>query len=80
VSENSYNALAVHKCDCNATDTPLDWCSSARRREQLIAEIGALQAQLDRLGHEAGEVDFSTQQTCREMIHSRQQLFLALRR
>jgi hypothetical protein len=45
-----------------------------------MAEIQALEEQLAQLEESKSEIDFSLRQTCREMIHSRQQLFLQLRR
>ena len=58
--------------------TGLDRQSSERLREQLIAEIHALEDQLAALQDGGDRVDFSMQQTCREMIHSRQQMFRKL--
>ncbi len=58
----------------------MDWCRSAELREQLVAEIHALEERLAELEMLESRIDFSLRQTCREMIHSRQQLFLRLRR
>lgn len=58
---------------------PMDRVRSARIQDQLIAEIQQLEAELAALQDCAGRVDFSKQQTCREMIHSRQQFYLKLR-
>ena len=58
---------------------PLDTASSARLRDQLMGEIQVLEAELSALQDGDGQIDFSRQQTCREMIHSRQQLYLKLR-
>ena len=58
----------------------MDWCRSAELREQLVAEIHALEEKLAELEEREAQIDFSLRQTCREMIHSRQQLFLQLRR
>lgn len=80
MSDNNYKRLGLHKSDCIDPNNPLDWCRSTQLREQLIAEINALEAQLATLEEGAEQVDFSLQQTCREMIHSRQQLYLQLRR
>ncbi|MEP5764060.1 MAG: hypothetical protein ABJ308_05685 [Halieaceae bacterium] len=80
MSDNNYQRLGLHKSDCIDLDNPLDWSRSTRLREQLVEEIQALEEQLASLQDCEGEVDFSQQQTCREMIHSRQQLFLQLRR
>ena len=57
----------------------LDRAGSARLRERLVAEIQQLRAELSALQASDDAVDFSMQQTCREMIHARQQLFLKLR-
>jgi hypothetical protein len=80
VPDNSFEVLELHKCDYHESDNPLDWCASAQLREQLMAEIHALDERLSALRDSLPEMDFSMQQTCREMIHSRQQLFLQLRR
>ena len=78
--DNNYTVLGLHKSDYHDSDNPLDWCRSAQRRDQLIAEIQALEEQLAKLEESEPEIDFSLRQTCKEMIHSRQQLFLQLRR
>lgn len=80
VPDNSYKILELHKCDRHESDTPLDWCRSAQLRDQLVSEIRALEEQMTSLEESKSEIDFSLRQTCREMIHSRQQLFLQLRR
>jgi hypothetical protein len=80
LTDNSYDPLGMHKCDCNAAWTPLDWCRSSQLREQLVEEIHALDRQLEILRGAESSIDFSLQQTCREMIHSRQKLFQQLRR
>jgi len=51
-----------------------------RLREQLISEIHCLDEQLSRLQEAERAIDFSLQQTCREMIQSRQRLFEKIRR
>lgn len=58
---------------------PMDRASSNRLQDQLISEIQALEVELSALQDGSREMDFSRQQTCREMIHSRQQMFLKLR-
>lgn len=77
---NSYDKLELHKSDCGDRDRPLDWCRSARLREQLLTEIHALEERLSALQDCEAEIDYCMRQTCREMIHSRRQLFLHLRR
>jgi hypothetical protein len=80
MSEKSFSSLGLHKSDCPESDAIMDWCSTTRLREQLVAEIGELDKQLARLEALEGCPDFSLQQTCREMIHSRQAMFRQLRR
>jgi hypothetical protein len=80
VSANSYDKLELHKSDCGDAGRSLDWCRSARLREQLLTEIQALDERLSALQECEAGMDYSMRQTCREMIHSRQQLFLQLRR
>lgn len=58
--------------------TSLDRQRSDRLREQLVEEIRALEAQLHAHQESDEPVDFSMRQTCREMIHSRQQMFRKL--
>ena len=77
---NSYDKLELHKSDCGDTGRSLDWCRSARLREQLLSEIRALEERLSALQDCEAGIDYSLRQTCREMIHSRQQLYLELRR
>ncbi len=78
--DNSYHVLRMHKCDYRQADNPLDWCRSAKLREQLVAEIQVLEQRLANIGAEETGIDYSLQQTCKEMIHSRQQLYLQLQR
>jgi hypothetical protein len=80
VPPNSYDKLELHKSDCGDTSHHLDWCRSARLREQLLTEIHALEERLSALQDCEAEFDYSMRQTCREMIHSRQQFYLQLRR
>lgn len=80
MSDCSYEPLGIHKCDCDCNDTQLDWCQSALLREQLIEEIRALDVLYAALQENDGATDFCQQQTCREMIHSRQQLYRQIRR
>ena len=80
MTENAYHVLAAHKCDHHAATTPLDWRMSAQRRELLVQEIRSLQQHLDILTEHEHRANFSARQTCREMIHSRQQLYRQLRR
>lgn len=79
VPDNCYRRLALHKNDCRAAHDPLDWCRGTELREQLVAEISMLECRLAEI-EQAAEMDYSLRQTCREMIHSRQQQYLQLRR
>jgi hypothetical protein len=80
LSANSYQVLGIHKRDCHKFDNPLDWCRCSERREQLLSEITALEQKLAEIESAGAEIDYSLRQTCREMIHSRQQLYLQLQR
>lgn len=77
--DNSYQILDFHKSDYHQPDSPLDWGRSAELREQLVAEISVLACRLAEI-EQAAAMDYSLRQTCREMIHSRQQQYLQLRR
>lgn len=77
---NYYKCLDLEKDIASSLDNPLDPQRSTRLREQLLTEIQALEEQLLALQASEDAIDFSMQQTCREMIHSRQQLYLKLRR
>ena len=74
----------VHESLLSAWPRLLRWqtqdADGAQLRDQLLSEIQALEGQLSALQDSGEAVDFSMQQTCREMIHSRQQLYLKLRR
>lgn len=80
MSDNNYSCLDLEKDFASSADNPLDRRRSTRLREQLLTEIQALEQRLASLQNSEENVDFSMQQTCREMIHSRQQLYLQLRR
>lgn len=80
MSDSNNQRLGLHRSDDIDPNNPLDWCLSSKLREQLVAEIQVLEERLAALQGVSDEIDFSLQQTCREMIHSRQQLFLQLRR
>jgi hypothetical protein len=79
LSDNAYQVLGLHKSDYHRLDNPLDWGRSAELREQLVAQISVLESRLAEI-EQASEIDYSLRQTCREMIHSRQQQYLQLRR
>ena len=76
MADNNYTCLNLEKDVASSLDNPLDPHRSTQLREKLVAEIQALEEQLSALQDSADAVDFSMQQTCREMIHSRQQLYL----
>ena len=78
MADNNYSCLDLEKDFASSVGNPLDRRHCARIREQLLAEIQSLEERLADL--QGDSVDFSLQQTCREMIHSRQQLYLQLRR
>ena len=58
----------------------LDWFGATRLRERLFLEICALDRQCELYEQVDGKIDFSLQQTCREMIHSRRALYRQLGR
>lgn len=49
-------------------------------KEKLLGEIALLDQQMSELEFVSGSTDFSMQQTCREMIHSRKLLYNQLTR
>jgi hypothetical protein len=80
MADNNYSCLDLEKDFATSAGNPLDPHRSTQLREQLLTEIQALEQKLADLQGDEDAVDFSMQQTCREMIHSRQQLYLKLRR
>ncbi len=78
MADNNYTCLNLEKDLATSLDNPLDPQRSTRLREKLVAEIQALEEQLSALQASGDAIDFSMEQTCREMIHSRQQLYLEL--
>ncbi len=78
MADNNYTCLNLEKNPPTSLDNPLDPQRSTQLREKLVAEIQALEEQLSALQASGDAVDFSMEQTCREMIHSRQQLYLEL--
>ena len=80
MADNNYTCLELEKDITPRVDNPLDPQRCTQLRDQLLSEIQALEGQLSALQDSGEAVDFSMQQTCREMIHSRQQLYLKLRR
>lgn len=47
-------------------------------REQLLQELVTLESRMDAIKSAGRPMDFCALQTCREMIHSRRQLFQTL--
>ncbi len=80
MTQNNYDKLNMHKCDCSDKEQPIGWCESAHLREQLLSEISLLQQRLADLEVSTAGIDFSMRQTCKEMIHARQQMFEKIRR
>ena len=80
MTDSAYDVLDLHKSNYIDRDSPLDFCRSARLRDKLMAEIHALEERLATIEESEAGIDFSLRQTCREMIHSRQQLYLQLKR
>jgi hypothetical protein len=78
MADNNYTCLNLEKDVTSSLDNPLDRQRSSQLREKLVAEIQALEEQLSAREASGDAIDFSMQQTCREMIHSRQQLYLEL--
>ncbi len=78
MADNNYTCLNLEKDVASSLDNPLDRRRSTQLREKLVSEIQALEEQLAALEASSDAIDFSMQQTCREMIHSRQQLYLEL--
>ncbi len=78
MADNNYTCLNLEKDLATSLDNPLDPQRSTQLREKLVAEIQALEEQLSALQASGEAIDFSMEQTCREMIHSRQQLYLEL--
>ena len=72
--------LARYGTECLEPESSLYWSGTARLRERLLMEICALDRQRDKLEQIDGKMDFSLQQTCREMIHSREILYRQLGR
>ncbi|MEM0954465.1 MAG: hypothetical protein AAGI24_10020 [Pseudomonadota bacterium] len=78
MAENYFRCLELERESGTGSTNPLDPSRCHYLKEQLLHEIQALEEQLLMLKDSAERIDFSMQQTCREMIHSRQQLFRKL--
>ena len=66
------------RCAPLGEQTEVDWCAGSRFRDQLIGEVRVLERRLQTLAQQPDGPDFSLQQTCREMIHSRRMMIRRL--
>lgn len=82
MAQSTIPSLQLYRDSESNSERPsaLDQSSSTHLREQLLSEICRLDQRRSELELVDGKVDFSMQQTCKEMIHSRQVLFRSLRR
>jgi hypothetical protein len=78
MSGKLFSHLPLYSAQCPAEDQSLSWSGTTELREQLLSEISALARQSEELEQVDGRIDFSLQQTCREMIHARKALYRAL--
>jgi hypothetical protein len=78
MSEKSFSHLHLYGAQYPVIGQSLNWSDTAALRDRLLQEISALDRQRDRLEQVDGRIDFSLQQTCREMIHARQVLYRQL--
>ena len=76
--EKSFSQLHLYGAQYPEAGQSLNWPDTTALRERLLQEISALDRQRDRLAQIDGRIDFSLQQTCREMIHARQVLYRQL--
>jgi hypothetical protein len=80
MSENSFSRLHLYGANCPEAGPALNWSDTNALRQHLLQDISTLDRQRELLEQVDGKIDFSLQQTCREMIHSRQRLYCQLRR
>ena len=80
MSEKSFSQLQLYGADCPLMGQALNWPDTTALRERLLLEISALERQREQREQIDGKMDFSLQQTCKEMIHSRQMLYRQLGR
>ena len=78
--KKSFSRLQLYGLDRTQAEQTLYWPDATALREQLLQEISALDRQREQLEQIDGKMNFSLQQTCAEMIHSRQILYRQLRR
>ena len=80
MTEKSFTPLKLYSADPPELGKARNWPDITALRERLLREISALDRQCERFEQVDGKMDFSLQQTCREMIHSRQALYRQLQR
>lgn len=80
MKEHFLAQLHLYGAECPETGQPMYWSGTTQLREQLLSEICVLERQREQLEQVDGTMDFSLQQTCREMIHSRRVLYRQLGR
>ena len=80
MSDKSFSHLQLYGARCPETGQSLYWDDATALRERLLREISALSDQREQLEQVDGKMNFSLQQTCKEMIHSRQILYRQLGR
>jgi len=80
VSEKSFSQLPMYRGGCPVMGQALSWSNTTALRERLLAEICAVAQHRELREQIDGKMDFSLQQTCKEMIHVRRQLYRQLER
>jgi hypothetical protein len=80
MSTSSFSHLKLYGAATTDTGPSLNWRDTSELRQSLLQDISTLDRQRELLEQVDGKIDFSLQQTCREMIHSRQRLYCQLRR
>jgi hypothetical protein len=80
MSENTFSHLQLYGADCPQAGQSLYWDDATVLRERLLLEISTLNRQREQLEQVDGKMNYSLQQTCKEMIHSRQVLYRQLSR
>ena len=80
MSDKPFSSLHLYGADAPESAYALNWSDATTLRETLLREIATLERQREQLEQVDGKMNFCLQQTCREMIHSRQNLFRRLGR
>jgi hypothetical protein len=80
MSDNAFSQLHLYGGQCPEVGQSLNWSDATALRERLLQDISTLDRQREELEQIDGKINFSLQQTCREMIHSRQVLYRQLGR